>query len=223
MVFSEKLQILRKTMGYSQEALAERLEVSRQAVAKWEAGLSHPDLMNLIQLSHLFHVTVDYLIKEQDCAVTLGRTSLSDVEKLIRFRLEANRNTYAAQSHQAPSTRMDSLDFHYESEDYAYHDTYVGGERFAGQEAVWKAGTAVYAMNYAGRVLNERFSDQFLKEALRAADEGHPYRVPEHYQSGQYTYQSTVTGNIEWFQGYEEIECEEEKVYECYFHGGLIR
>lgn len=223
MVFSEKLQMLRKTKGYSQETLAERLEVSRQAVAKWEAGLSYPDLMNLIQISDFFHVTVDYLIKERDCAVTIGKAPSGDVEKLIRFRLEANANTYAAQSHQAPSTRMDSHDFHYESGDFAYHDTYVGGEQFAGQEAIWNAGTAVYAMNYAGRVLDERFSGHFLKEALRAADERHPYRGPEHYQSGQYTYKSTVTGNIEWFQGYEEIWCEEAKVYECYFHGGLIK
>lgn len=223
MVFSEKLQILRKTKGYSQEELAERLEVSRQAVAKWEAGLSHPDLMNLIQISQFFHVTVDYLVKEQDCAITIGRASADDVEQLIRFRLEASANTYAAQSHEVASTRMDSHDFHYESGDYAYHDTYVGGERFAGQEAIWKAGSAVYAMNYAGRVLDERFSGHFLKEALRAADERHPYRGPEHYQSGQYTYKSTVTGSIEWFQGYEEIWCEEAKVYECYFHGGLLK
>ncbi len=223
MVFSEKLQILRKTKGYSQEELAERLEVSRQAVAKWEAGLSYPDLMNLIQISRLFNVTVDYLIKEQDCAVNIRRASWDDTEELIRFRLEASANTYAAQLNEVSSTRMDSHDFHYESGDYVYHDTYVGGEQFAGQEAIWKAGEAVYAMNYAGRVLNERFSGHFLKEALRAADERQPYRGPEHYQSGQYTYKSTVTGTIEWFQGYEEIWCEETKVYECYFHGGLIK
>lgn len=113
MVFSEKLQILRKTMGYSQEALAERLEVSRQAVAKWEAGLSHPDLMNLIQLSHLFHVTVDYLIKEQDCAVNIRRDSSTDTEELIRFRLEASANTYAGQSHEVDSTWPDSHDDRY--------------------------------------------------------------------------------------------------------------
>ena len=78
-------------------------------------------------------------------------------------------------------------------------------------------------MNYVGRVLNERFSGNFLKEALMAADEKNPYRGPDYYQSGNYTYKSNVTGNIEWFQGYEEIWCEEIKVYECYFHGGLMK
>lgn len=223
MIFSEKLQMLRKTKGYSQEAMAEMLEVSRQAVAKWETGLSYPDIFNLIQISNLFNVTVDYLIKEQDCNVTVGREIANDVDRLIKFRLEANVNTYAAFSNEVASTRMDSHDFHYESGEYAYHDTYVGGEQFAGQEAVWKTGRAVYAMNYMGRVLDERFSGNFLKEALRAADEKKPYRGPDYYRSGNYIYKSNVTGNMEWFQGYEEIWCGEIKVYECYFHGGLIK
>ena len=223
MIFSEKLQILRKTKGYSQEEIAEMLDVSRQAVAKWEAGLSYPDIFNLIQISNLFNVTVDYLIKEQDCNVTIGRESLDDIDKLIKFRLEANVNTYAAFLNEVTSTRMNSHDFHYEQGEYVYHDTYVGGEQFAGQEAIWKAGTAVYAMNYVGRVLDERFSGNFLKEALREADEKNPYRGPDYYQSGNYIYKSNVTGSIEWFQGYEEIWCEEIKVYECYFHGGLMK
>lgn len=223
MIFSEKLQILRKTKEYSQEEIAEMLDVSRQAVAKWEAGLSYPDIFNLIQISNLFHVTVDYLIKEQDCNVAIGRKSVDDIDKIIKFRLEANANTYAAFLNEVASTRMNSHDFHYEAGEYVYHDTYVGGEQFAGQEAIWKAGTAVYAMNYAGRVLNERFSGNFLKEALRAADEKNPYRGPDYYQSGNYTYKSNVTGNIEWFQGYEEMWYEETKVYECYFHGGLMK
>lgn len=223
MIFSVKLQILRKTKGYSQEEIAEMLDVSRQAVAKWEAGLSYPDIFNLIQISNFFNVTVDYLIKEQDCNVTIGRESLDDIDKLIKFRLEANANTYAAFLNEVTSTRMNSHDFHYEQGEYVYHDTYVGGEQFAGQEAIWRAGTAVYAMNYVGRVLDERFSGNFLKEALRAADEKNPYRGPDYYQSGNYIYRSNVTGNIEWFQGYEEIWCEEIKVYECYFHGGLMK
>jgi len=199
------------------------LDVSRQAVAKWEAGLSYPDIFNLIQISNLFNVTVDYLIKEQDCNVAIGKESVDDIDKIIKFCLEANVNTYAAFLNEVASTRMNSHDFHYEAGEYVYHDTYVGGEQFAGQEVIWKAGTAVYAMNYAGRVLNERFSGNFLKEALRTANEKNPYRGPDYYQSGNYTYKSNVTGNIEWFQGYEEIWYEETKVYECYFHGGLMK
>lgn len=49
MIFSEKLQLLRKSKGFTQEEFAEKLNVSRQAVAKWEAGQAYPDIANLIQ------------------------------------------------------------------------------------------------------------------------------------------------------------------------------
>jgi len=151
------------------------------------------------------------------------KTKYLFAEELIRFRLEANVNTYAAFMNEVDSTRLDSHDFRYEKGDYVYHDTYVGGEQFAGQEAVWKKGKAVYAMNYAGRVLSDKFSGNFLKEALRKADVNMPYRGPEYYQAGEYTYKAKVSGDIDWFQGYEEIYWQNEKVYECYFHGGVLR
>ena len=78
-------------------------------------------------------------------------------------------------------------------------------------------------MNYMGRVLSDTFSGDFLKEALRAADMRMPYRGPEHYQVGEYVYKCNVTGDTSWFQGYEEITCSTKKVYECNFHGGLLR
>lgn len=65
MIFSEKLQLLRKSKGLTQENLAEKMDVSRQAVARWEAGQAYPDIGNLIAISRLFHVTVDYLVKDQ--------------------------------------------------------------------------------------------------------------------------------------------------------------
>lgn len=63
MGFSEKLQILRKRHGMSQEKLAEKLSISRQAVSKWESGQSTPDLEKLIMLSTIFGVSTDSLIK----------------------------------------------------------------------------------------------------------------------------------------------------------------
>ncbi len=223
MIFSEKLQILRKNKGYTQEALADKLGVSRQAVAKWESGQIYPDISNLIQISNLMNVSVDYLVKDQDCAVCIKPRSDTDPDELIAFRLEANVNTYAAFKNEVDATRPASHDFRYESGKYMYHDTYVGGEEFAGEEAVWKNGQAVYAMNYMGRVLSDGFSGSFLKEALRAADVKMPYRGPEIYQSGEYTYRCKVTGDFTWFQGCEEIYQGDQKVYECVFHGGLLK
>ena len=59
---SDKLYELRKAKGYSQEALAEKLGVSRQAVSKWECGESLPDTENIISLSKLFLVSLDELV-----------------------------------------------------------------------------------------------------------------------------------------------------------------
>ena len=223
MIFSEKLQILRKNKGLTQEALGARLGVSRQAVAKWESGQIYPDISNLIQISDLMNVSVDYLVKDRDCTVSIRSPYDTDIDEMISFRLEANVNTYAAFRNEVEPTRPASHDFRYENDRYMYHDTYVGGEEFAGEEAVWRDGVAIYAMNYMGRVLSDDFSGNFLKEALRAADEKMPYRGPELYQSGEYTYKCKVTGDITWFQGYEEIYKGDVKVYECVFHGGTIR
>ena len=223
MVFAEKLQILRKNKGYTQEALAEKLGVSRQAVAKWESGQIYPDISNLIQISDLMSVSVDYLVKDQDCALNIKQQLNTDLDELIAFRLEANVNTYAACTNEVDATRPASHDFRFENGKYMYHDTYVGGETFAGEEAIWKEGQTIYAMNYMGRVLSDGFSGNFLKEALRAADLKMPYRGPELYRSGEYTYRCNVTGDFTWFQGYEEIYKEDHKVYGCVFHGGLVK
>lgn len=64
MTFGEKLQLLRKQKGMSQEQLASQLTVSRQAISKWELDSSLPDTENVIKLSELFDVTIDYLLKE---------------------------------------------------------------------------------------------------------------------------------------------------------------
>ena len=223
MNFLQKLQLLRKNKGCTQDELAGKLDVSRQAVAKWESGQVYPDISNLIQISKLFNVTVDYLVKDQECIVSCSDDKMSDINRLIEFRLEANINTYAACMNETDSTRLNSHDFTYSNGSYTYHDTYVGGEQFAGEEAIWYEGRSQYAMNYIGRVLSQNFSGDFLKEALRKADKKMPFRGPEYYQSGQYIYKCNVVGDFSWFQGYEEIYCDNEKVYECYFHGGIMK
>lgn len=65
MTFADKVLSLRKKAGLSQEELAEKLDVSRQAISRWEMGLAMPDASNLLQLSKLFGVTTDYLINDE--------------------------------------------------------------------------------------------------------------------------------------------------------------
>lgn len=65
MTFGEKLKGLRKEKGYSQEEMAELLEVSRQAVSKWESDRGIPEIDKLLQISNMFGVTLDYLLKSE--------------------------------------------------------------------------------------------------------------------------------------------------------------
>lgn len=64
MNFGEKLFSLRKEKGLAQEALAEQLNTSRQAVSKWENQQGYPETEKLLMLANLFEVSVDYLLKE---------------------------------------------------------------------------------------------------------------------------------------------------------------
>ena len=64
MTLGEKLQTLRRSRGLSQEQLAEILEVSRQAVSKWENGTSDPSTSNLCALAKLYGIPVEELLHE---------------------------------------------------------------------------------------------------------------------------------------------------------------
>ena len=64
MTFGEKLLELRKQNNFSQEELAEKLGVSRQAISRWESGETMPDSPNLLQISNLFGVSADYLLRD---------------------------------------------------------------------------------------------------------------------------------------------------------------
>ena len=65
MILADKIIRLRKKKGWSQEELADKVNVSRQAVSKWEGAQTIPDLDKILQLSALFGVTTDYLLKDE--------------------------------------------------------------------------------------------------------------------------------------------------------------
>ena len=65
MILADKIIQLRKKSGWSQEELAQQLNVTRQSVSKWESGQSVPDLERVLQMSRLFGVSTDYLLKDE--------------------------------------------------------------------------------------------------------------------------------------------------------------
>ena len=97
MILADKIIAMRKKNGWSQEELAEKMEVSRQAVSKWESAQTVPDLNKILQLGELFGVTTDYLLKDDleleefsgvDSA--LRRVTLQEANKFLAQREEAS-------------------------------------------------------------------------------------------------------------------------------------
>lgn len=141
---------------------------------------------------------------------------------IILFLIKAKKTTYAGKGAETASSRLKSHDLIYREGDMMYLDTYLGGEKFAGEEALWVGGEPIWSMNYAGRVTGEKFSGDFLKAALLKVPYDKPFRGPERYEENGYEYKCGVSGNFEWFQGYETISLNGSEIYECYFHGGKI-
>ncbi len=213
---------LRKANGLTQEQLAERLAVSRQAVAKWESGEAVPELEKLVRLSEEFTVPLDVLIHGSGECTPVQAKQVYQQQQLIAFLCRAKVKTYAGKGAEVASCRLGSHDLRYQEGLLSYLDTYLGNEKFAGEEAIWLGDTPVWAMNYVGRVLSTRFSGDFLKQALSAVEAHLPYRGPQLFVQGDYTYHCLVEGDFNWFSGREQIFFQQEKVYECLFHGGDI-
>ena len=142
---------------------------------------------------------------------------------IVPFLIRAKQATYAGKGAETTSSRTASHDLIYREGPLMYYDTYLGGDRFAGEEALWISDVPYWSMNYAGRVTGEHFSGDFLKEALLNVPRDIPYRGPLEYINGDYRYDCRIDGSFDWFQGRETISYKGSQIYECFFHGGLIK
>lgn len=79
MTFGEKLKEARKEAGFSQEQLAEKMSVSRSAIAKWETDKGMPDVNNLKVIAQLLNVSVDYLLDEDE------KISFNEIKEVINL------------------------------------------------------------------------------------------------------------------------------------------
>ena len=144
-------------------------------------------------------------------------------KELVDFLIRAKQATYAGKGAETASSRVKSHDLIYREGDYMYYDTYLGGDKFAGEEALWISEIPYWSMNYVGRVIGEKFSGDFLKEALLQVPEDKPFRGPDEFTDSDYTYKCDIDGDYEWFRGKEIISYQGTLIYECYFHGGIIK
>lgn len=105
MILADKIIRLRKKNGWSQEELAEKMQVSRQAVSKWESAQTVPDLTKILLLSSLFGVTTDYLLKDEieneeftgeNDNPSVRRVSLAQANAFLAWRERASMRIAAA-------------------------------------------------------------------------------------------------------------------------------
>ena len=87
MKLNEKIYDCRKKAGLSQDALAERIGVSRQAVSKWEIGSAQPDLANIVALAKVFGVTTDWLLTDDEPEA--APPEVLDDERVVHDLVEA--------------------------------------------------------------------------------------------------------------------------------------
>ena len=98
MILADKIIRLRKKHGWSQEELAEKMQVSRQAVSKWEGAQTMPDLEKILMLSKLFGVTTDYLLKDEiedeefidESSISVKRVTIEQANEFLRQRKSAS-------------------------------------------------------------------------------------------------------------------------------------
>lgn len=104
MILADKIARLRKKNGWSQEELAEKMNVSRQAVSKWESAQTVPDLEKILMLGNLFGVTTDYLLKDEmeneefsaGEEITVRRLTLAEANEYLALRKSASVRMAAA-------------------------------------------------------------------------------------------------------------------------------
>ena len=96
MILADKIIELRKKEGWSQEELAEKLSVTRQSVSKWEGAQSIPDLDKVVQMSRLFGVTTDYLLKDELEIAESTMTNADDRQPPLRRVTMAQASDYLA-------------------------------------------------------------------------------------------------------------------------------
>lgn len=102
MDFSEKLLTLRKANNLTQEQLAEKLDVSRQSISKWESGQATPELEKIVVMSAIFDVTTDYLLKSSEIDDLSVKTEMLEKQQQMMFVREQKQ-------HQIFECVMDSL------------------------------------------------------------------------------------------------------------------
>lgn len=154
-----------------------------------------------------------------------------DNERFLDFLLEAKLRTYAAQDSNAalPNPLVPgSTQLEWCSGDWLYRDIYFGMLRFTGQETVYWKKIPVWAMCYSGGMNMGIDRDEakhiysFLGEALVLVTRDQPFRGPVNYAASNFVYRTSLSGDVDCFEGREEILADGSLQYALNYTGGFI-
>ena len=87
MSIAERLQELRRKSGYSQEQVAEKLGISRQAISKWESGQGNPEIDNVVKLTEIYNVSADYILLGRENNIIVSEPEKKTMSKEARIAL----------------------------------------------------------------------------------------------------------------------------------------
>ena len=147
-----------------------------------------------------------------------------------QFLVNAKIATYASGNDEFTVTAalQDSHQLEYAEGALLYRDIYYGGLHFIGMETVFRNQQPIWGMSYYGGVLPGGSETQMagmpsvLKAALRQVPLAVPFRGPEIFQKGEYTYENEIHGNLFSFRGTEIIRIGPQAIYELHYSGGQI-
>lgn len=177
MTFSEKLKEARKNSGLSQEQLAEKLCVSRQAVTKWETGRGMPDIENMKAISSLLNVSIDYLLSDDECDVqelrektdlklfAAGNGARNPKDACVADKYPAAEHIYALQQVKAMNKKEWLADF------------IIGAGSFRIFDSIATMKQAYYLVESEGKQFFVCVDDEFItSSALSSKYEGKKFR-----------------------------------------------
>ncbi len=150
------------------------------------------------------------------------------MQEIERFIVRAKANSYVGSGRFLSPCRRDAHDVGFEEGDWAYLDSYFGGTDFVGQEVVWKAGIALWAMNYHGRILRPDLIDaaiagRIIKAALSALYREGRFLGGFDFQAPEGRYVDRSEGGFDAFTGTECIFVGDDEAYRLVYHGGLVK
>jgi len=150
-----------------------------------------------------------------------------DLDALHAFIIAAKAATYVGDGQPVNPCREKSHDLGFSQGSFNYLDSYFGGQNFIGEEVVYLQNEPVWGMNYYGVVLKPEHitaaeAGGMIKASLSKMYAAGRFLGGWQHTQGSLVYYDTSNGDLAHFTGYEWIERDGNKVYELFYHGGLI-